>query len=493
MTMQLNHPKDKLPLYEQVAGRLSGLIDEGTFRPGDRVPSLRKLSSQLQVSLNTVKEAYALLEDRRVLEARPQSGYYVRARLPEPPTEPVLDPPALNPTEVSIGKLYQMVMRDFLNPALLQLGIAFPNPDLLPIDKLNRMLASESRRFRLQSVIYEIPPGCERLRKQIAKRMLAAGCTLHPEQIVITSGCVEAVVLSLRALCKPGDTIVIETPVYFNFLQLIEDLELKTLEIPSSPINGISLDALDYALENNRGAVKACLVLPNFNNPSGGLMSNADKFRLVTLLEEHQVPLIEDDIYGDLSFDDQRPTVAKAYDTSGNVLLCSSFSKTLAPGYRVGWIAAGRFQEQIERGKMLANVATSSPPQLAIAEFLANGGYDHHLRSIRRTYARKVAQMADAIGRFFPPGTRVTRPAGGFVLWVEMPPAVDSIRLYEQARQQGISIAPGPLFSATGKYRNYVRLNAAFYSEKLEGAIATLGRLACALHQAGARSRMETS
>jgi DNA-binding transcriptional MocR family regulator len=203
--------------------------------------------------------------------------------------------------------------------------------------------------------------------------------------------------------------------------------------------------------------------------------------------------LIEDDIYGDLSFDDQRPTVAKAYDTSGNVLLCSSFSKTLAPGYRVGWIAAGRFQEQIERGKMLANVATSSPPQLAIAEFLANGGYDHHLRSIRRTYARKVAQMADAIGRFFPPGTRVTRPAGGFVLWVEMPPAVDSIRLYEQARQQGISIAPGPLFSATGKYRNYVRLNAAFYSEKLEGAIATLGRLACALHQAGARSRMETS
>jgi len=469
------------PLYEQVAGRIANLVEEGTFRPGERVPSIRQLSSQLQVSLNTVKEAYALLEDRRVLEARPQSGYYVRARLPELPDEPVLDPPTLNPTEVSIGRLYRMVMRDYLDPELLQFGIAHPNNDLLPIDRLNRMLASESRRFRLQSVAYQLPPGCERLRKQIARRMLAAGCALHPDQIVITSGCVEAVVLSLRALCKPGDTVAIETPVYFNFLQLIEDLGLKTLEIPTSPVSGISLDALAYALDNHPGQVKACLVLTNYNNPFGGQMSDEDKQRLVALLERHEVPLIEDDIYGDLSFADQRPTVAKAWDTSGNVLLCSSFSKTLAPGYRVGWIAAGRFQEQIERGKMIANVATASPPQLAIAEFLANGGYDHHLRTIRRVYARKTAQMADAIGRYFPEGTRVTRPKGGFVLWAEMPETVDSRRMYELAHREKISIAPGPLFSATGKYRNCVRLNAAFYTEQVEGAVATLGRIACEL------------
>jgi len=484
LPLAINDPSAQQPLYEQVAGRIAGLIEEGTFRPGERVPSIRKLSSQLQVSLNTVKEAYALLEDRRLLEAKPQSGYYVRARLPELPDEPVVDPPNLNPTEVSIGRLYRMVMRDFLDPELLQFGIAHPNNDLLPIDRLNRMLASESRRFRLQSVAYQLPPGCERLRKQIAKRMLAAGCVLHPDQIVITSGCVEAVVLSLRALCKPGDTVAIETPVYFNFLQLIEDLGLKTLEIPTSPVSGISLDALAYALDNHPGQVKACLVLTNYNNPFGGQMSDADKQRLVALLERHGVPLIEDDIYGDLSFSDQRPTVAKAWDASGNVLLCSSFSKTLAPGYRVGWIAAGRYQEQIERGKMIANVATASPPQLAIAEFLANGGYDHHLRSIRRVYAQKTAQMADAIGRYFPEGTRVTRPKGGFVLWAEMPECVDSRQMYERARREGISIAPGPLFSATGKYRNCVRLNAAFYSEQVEGAVATLGRIACELARA---------
>lgn len=468
----------RIPLYEEVATRIAYLVEQGTLRPGDRVPSIRNLSKQMQVSINTVKEAYSQLEDRRLIEARPQSGYYVRARLPEVPAEPVVDQPALRPTEVSLGKVYQMVMQDQRNPDLHQLGIAFPNPDLLPIDKLNRMLSSESRRFRNQSVSYELPPGCERLRKQVAQRMLLSGCTLSPDQIVITSGCVEAVVLSLRALCKPGDTILIETPIYFNFLQQIEDLGLKTLEIPSSPRDGISLDALAYALEHNREQISACLVISNINNPLGGQMPDDNKRKLVDLLDRYNIPLIEDDIYGDLSFSDKRPSVAKAYDKKGNVLLCSSFSKTLAPGYRVGWIAAGRFQEQIERGKMLANVATATPPQLAIAEFLANGGYDHHLRTIRRVYASKVAQMADAVGRYFPTGTRVSRPMGGFVLWVEMPEAINALKLYELSRNAGVTFAPGPLFSAAGKYQNCIRLNAAFWCDEVERAVAMLGSLA---------------
>jgi DNA-binding transcriptional MocR family regulator len=468
----------KLPLYEEVAERINYLIKQGTLRPGDRVPSIRNLSRQMQVSINTVKEAYGQLEDRRLLEARPQSGYYVRARLPELPREPVVDPPALNPAEVSLTRVYQMVMRDLLNPELLQLGIAIPNYELLPIEKLNRMLTRETRRFPKQSVSYELPPGNLRLRQQIAQRLLLCGCSLSPEQIVITSGCVEAVVLALRALCKPGDAVAIETPVYFNFLQLIEELGLKALEIPASSRGGISLEALEYALDRNSGTVKACIVLTNFNNPLGSLMSDADKRRLVALLEDHQVPLIEDDIYGDLSFQDERPIVAKAFDRSGNVLLCSSFSKTLAPGYRVGWIAAGRHQERIERGKMIASVATASPPQQAIAEFLANGGYEHHLRSIRRCYARQVAQMGEAIGRNFPAGTRVSRPQGGFVLWVEMPQPINALRLYEQAKPFGISIAPGPIFSIEGKFGNCIRLNAACWDPRVEAAIETLGRLA---------------
>lgn len=469
---------NKLPLYEEVAGKIDYLIEQGTLRPGDRVPSIRNLSKQLQVSINTVKEAYNLLEDRCLLEARPQSGYYVRARLPELPAEPVVDPPAINPADVSLSKVYRLVMRDLLDPNLLQLGIAVPNPELLPVDKLNRMLARETRRFPMAAVSYELPPGNLRLRKQIAQRLMLSGCTLSPDQIVITSGCVEAVVLALRAFCKPGDAVAIETPVYFNFLQMIQDLGLKALEIPVSPSGGISLEALEYALDRNAEKVKACIVISNFNNPLGSSMSDLDKERLVRILEERQVPLIEDDIYGDLSYSDERPSVAKSFDKTGNVLLCSSFSKTVAPGYRVGWVAAGRFQEEIERGKMLANVATSSPPQLAMAELLANGGYEHHLRTVRRVYARQAAQMGDAIGRSFPKGTRVSRPSGGFVLWVEMPEKVDSLVLYERAKKDGISIAPGPIFSVEGKYRNCIRINAACWSAAVEVAIETLGRLA---------------
>ena len=474
-----NQPYKNLPLYEQVAGRISFLIEQGTLRPGDRVPSIRNLSRQMQVSINTVKEAYSQLEDRRLLEARPQSGFYVRARLPELPTDPPFDHPALiTPTEVNLANVYGLVMRDLLNPALLQLGIATPNNELLPVAKLNRMLARETRRLGQEAVSYQLPPGNLRLRQQIAQRLLLSGCTLSAEQIVITSGCVEAVALALKTLCQPGDTVAIETPFYFNFLQLIEDLGLKALEIPVSPRGGISLEALEYALDRHHRQIKACLVIANFNNPLGSLMADQDKKRLVALLQRYRIPLIEDDVYGDLAFSGVRPSVAKAYDSTGNVLLCSSFSKTLAPGYRVGWIAAGRYQEKIERGKMISGVASTSPTQLAIAEFLANGGYDHHLRTICRSYARQVARMADAIGRCFPEGTKVSRPRGGFVLWVEMPHNVNALTLYEQAKVRGISIAPGQLFSVEGKFANCIRLTAAVWSPAVESALQTLGSLA---------------
>ncbi len=481
MLPTIRNDEDGGPLYGKVAGRISYLIAQGTLRSGDRIPSIRSMSKQMQVSINTVKEAYNQLEDRRLIKARPQSGYYVRARLPELPAEPVVDRPALNPAEVNLSEVYQMVMRDLLNPELLPLGIAIPNPELLPIEKLSRMLTRETRRFAIQSVSYDLPPGNLHLRKQVAQRLLLSGCSLSPEQIVITSGCVEAVVLTLQALCKPGDAVAIETPVYFNFLQLIEKMGLKALEIPVSPRGGISLEALEYALDRNPGEVKACIVLSNFNNPLGSSMSDEDKLRLVNLLESYAVPLIEDDIYGDLSYQDERPSVAKSYDKTGNVVLCSSFSKTLAPGYRVGWIAAGRYQEEIECLKMITSVATASPPQQAIAEFLATGGYDRHLRTIRRAYAKQAAQMGHTIGRFFPNGTRVSKPQGGFVLWVELPEQINALDLYKQALECGISIAPGQIFSIAGKFSNCIRLNAAFWNLEVEKAIETLGNLATKL------------
>lgn len=466
---------EKIPLYESVADRISYLIDEGTFRPGDKIPSIRSLSQQFGVSINTIKQSYAFLEDRRLIEARPQSGYFVCARLPEIPVDPEISDYVISPTEVSIDQLAQRILRDGMNPELLQLGVSLPDPESLPIERLSRMMSSELRRNPVQSVEYAIPPGNLRLRTQIAKRMLKAGCTLRPDEIVITTGCMEAVFLALQALCKPGDTVAVESPTFFNFMQLIEALGLRALEIPTSPTEGISLEALDYALEHNK--VSACLVVTNYSNPLGCVMPDERKQALVELLAKYEVPLIEDDIHGDLSHSDERPGVARSYDRDGNVLLCSSFSKTLAPGYRVGWIAPGRFQPKIEALKMAVTVASASPTQMAVAEFLANGGYDRHLRKIRRDYHRKVAQMSEAIGRYFPEGTKVTRPKGSFSLWVEMPGQVDSLKLYRKAVQAGITIAPGPIFSASGKYGNCLRLNAGFWSERVEHAVATLGAL----------------
>ena len=465
----------KINLYEEVAGRISHLIDQGTFKTGDRIPSVRALSQQLKVSISTVIEAYRLMEDRGRIEARPQSGYYVRASFPNL-LEPETSQPACEPTPVSSSDFIRLVRRDSANSGLLQLGAAHPNPRLLPLDKLSRTLASVVRKDAFLCSQYDILPGCEALRVQIARRVLGAGCALVPDQIITTNGCQEAMNLCLWAVCRPGDTVAIESPMFFGILQAIESQGLRALEIPTHPRDGISLDALRYAIEQNR--VRACLVIPNFNNPLGSCIPDENKKALVEMLAEREIPLIEDDIYGELYFGAERPRVAKSFDTNGNVLLCSSFSKTIAPGYRVGWVAPGRYQSQVEHLKMAFNLAAATPTQMAVATFLAGGGYDHHLRRIRRVYARQVAAMVEAAARCFPKGTKVTRPAGGFVLWVEFPPYVDSLELYRRAVRSGITLAPGPIFSARQKYRHFIRLNTAFWTERVESAIETLGRLA---------------
>jgi DNA-binding transcriptional MocR family regulator len=476
-------------LYERIAAKIGGMIERGAFRPGDRIPSIRDLSSQLRVSVNTVMGAYAHLENLRLVEARPQSGYYVCSRFQEPespPRRPASDAD-LVAKSVALGDLPAQIIGNISKPGLVPLGQSGPDPKLLPVGKLNRMLAAETRRRGVESVCHSPSEGVERLRAAIARRSLAMGCSLAPEDIVVTSGCMEAVTLALQVVCRPGDTVAISSPVFYTFLNSIQWLGLKVLEIPSCPRNGMNLDVLRYAL--GRNAVQACMCIPNFGNPTGSLMPAEKKRELVALLANYEVPLIEDDVYGDLAFAPPRPETAKAFDRHGLVLLCSSFSKSLAPGYRVGWIAPGRFQPQIERLKSLFHTTTASPSQLAVAEFLTNGGYDRHVRSLGRAHARRVAQFRDLIGRHFPAGTRVTRPSGGSVLWVEMPEGVDSFTIYEQGLREGIAIAPGMLFTTGREFRNCMRLNAAFWSERVEKALRTLGKLARIARRAAGESR----
>jgi DNA-binding transcriptional MocR family regulator len=208
-------------------------------------------------------------------------------------------------------------------------------------------------------------------------------------------------------------------------------------------------------------------------------MTEANKKRLVEMLARMEIPLIEDDMYGDLHYGPQRPRTCKSFDKEGLVLTCSSFSKTISPGFRIGWTAPGRFADKVVRLKITSTFSTHVLPQLTIAEFLHDGGYDRHMRKIRRAYAEQMQRATHAVARYFPEGTKMTRPEGGFVLWVELPSGVDALELFGKAMEKGISVAPGPIFSAKGDYRNFIRLNCSNpWSERLEDALNTLGRIA---------------
>jgi DNA-binding transcriptional MocR family regulator len=462
-------------LYERVVDRIATLINRGTLRPGERISSVRKLSSQLRVSVSTVLQAYFLLEDRGFIEARPQSGFYVKLRPRDLPPEPKPSNPSLSATKVGVAELLAKVFEAARNPDFVPLATAIPSPDLLPTKQLNRFMAWVARHRGEQGVNYDFPPGNEALRRQVARRSIDWGCSLSPEDIVTTCGAMEALNLCIRAVAKPGDTIAIESPTFYGILQA--SLGMRALEIPTHPRDGIDLNVLEHAIKKNK--IKACLLVPNFNNPLGSCMSDTNKKQLVEMLGHRELPLIEDDIYGDIYFGTVRPKAAKAFDKEGLVLLCSSFSKTIAPGYRVGWVAPGRFKLQVEHLKSMNTIATATLPQMAVARFLESGGYDRHLRKLRKALATQVQQVVLAISRYFPGGTKVTRPAGGFVLWVELPKGVDSIELYRKALAEKISIAPGPIFSAKQKYQNFIRISCGQpWSNRLEQALVTLGRLA---------------
>jgi DNA-binding transcriptional MocR family regulator len=305
--------------------------------------------------------------------------------------------------------------------------------------------------------------------------MVNAGCSLSPAEILITCGGTEAIDFSLHAVCRPGDIVAIESPSYFGTLQTLEAHGLRALEIPTHPRDGISLEALEFAIEHNR--IHAVVVISNFNNPLGSMIPDERKKDLVDLLAKHNIPLIENDVCGELYFGEKRPLVCKAFDTKGLVILLSSFSKDISPGLRLGWVAAGHYTSEVEWLKFTLSASSPTLPQMAIAEFLDGGGYDQHLRRIRREYAHNVELMSDAVMRYFPEGTRLSRPSGGFILWVQVPEKVDSLELYKLALQSGITLAPGHVFSATFQFSNFIRLNAASFNYATERAIERLGQL----------------
>lgn len=466
-------------LFHRVADHVSGLITAGTLRAGERVPSVRKLATQLGVSVATVVQAYGKLEDTGWIIARPQSGFYVRSR-PVAAAMPGMTRPSGVARAVKTTDLVLDLVHGGADLNVVRLGTAIADERVMPTRRLNTIAARVSRRYPELANGYDFAPGYRPLRVQIAKRAMEAGCAVGPDDIITTCGAQEALNLALRAVTKPGDAVCVESPTFYGILQTIEALHLKAIEIPTSPIDGVCLEHLGKVIQKFRP--KACLFIVNYSNPLGAIMPDANKRSLVAMLNKANVTLIEDDIYGELPHSGPRPSLAKSFDDSdeGNVIWCSSVSKTLAPGLRVGWIAPGKHRERVEKLKVTSTFSTPSLPQMTVAEFLANGGYDKHLRTLRRHYATTMSQISDAVQRYFPQGTRLTRPTGGYLLWVEMPKGVDGLQLQREAMRSRISVTPGPVFSASQReYANCIRLSCGLlWNERVENAVKTLGQLA---------------
>lgn len=466
--------------YEKLAAELEEQVRQGVLLPGDQAPSVRRAARQYRMSAGTVVRAYLLLESRGVIESRPQSGYFVRARPGADTLALRVSQPSAKPSAVDVSALVLSTLRSIRVHGAVPLGSPYPDSSRFPSRRIGRHASAIVRNLKEWSLLDDLPPGNPELIRQIARRYLENGRPVDPNEIIITLGATEAINLCLQAVARPGDAIAVVSPTFYAMLHAIERLGMRAVEVATDPVTGIDIDALERVIDAE--GIAACMVMPNFQNPLGFQMPDTHKQRLVALLTARNVPVIENDVCGELYFGESHPTSLKTYDTAGIVLHCSSFSKTVTTAFRIGWALPGRYRDAVERLKFLNTLTTPAIPQRAIAEYLRNDGYGLQLRRVRRAYAQQAHIMAAAVRRFFPPGTKLSQPMGGYVLWVQLPGGVDAMDMYHAALAQEVTVAPGHMFAPGDTYRHCIRLNYSMpWSPRIENAVRTLGLIAAHL------------
>jgi DNA-binding transcriptional MocR family regulator len=464
-------------LYLQIADSIARSIRNGALQRNERLPSLRDLARQRSVSLATATQAYRTLEDSRLIEARPRSGYFVMARPATQLREPATSRPPRASQWVDRGAIADRVLAQVEDDRTVSFGAACPDGSLLDPVRVRRSMTRAAVRHREWLNRYPAVPGHPLLRRAIARHVVRMGCELDPERIVVTNGCLESLSLCLRVATRPGDVVALESPTYFGLLEILESLGLRALEIPTHPRSGMSLDALQLAMDTQ--PVRAVVTVPTLSNPLGACMPLTERRRLAAMVAERDVALIEDVIYNDLAEQDDRRTPVKAFDGTGHVMICGSFSKTISPGLRLGWLEAGRWSEKVARLKQATSGAQTTVLELAMADLLTQPGHASSYRQLRNALAARLDHARELICASFPRGTRVTDPPGGFILWVELPRSIDTMRLFEACLAESICFAPGMLFSASDRYRHCLRLGVGRrWDERQQAALCRIGALA---------------
>jgi DNA-binding transcriptional MocR family regulator len=459
--------------YQHIAETLEKKIADKQWISGEKLPSIRQLCEQYQISKNTVIHALYELEAADFIEARPKTGYFVTSVFRHnSPSQ--IEPLTLTPTAVNMPSLFYDIM---------QRGAAFdilPNtPDTTPSNhvlSLIRHLNKAQRNSPQRKVMhYDSPLGSSELRFQIKEHYRGVGLNLAVDDFCITAGCQNALFLALMVSCKPGDNVAVESPAFYGVLQLLQQLQLKVIEISSSTTEGFDPQELAKALQ--KWPIRACVVTPAFATPSGASMPLENQQQLINLANDHDVALIEDDIYGDLCFG-ERARPLKALDTQQRVILCGSFSKSLSRDLRLGLIAGGRWHEKITRLKLVTQLASNQSTQQGLAEFMAKGHYRRHLHYYRQILKRQRDQLIQCLQKYWPQSVCFSIPQGGLVIWVQVDQHIDTVKFYQQALAEGIVLTPGALFSASGYYNNYLRLSFAHPTVgRRENAIKKLAKI----------------
>ncbi|WP_017350069.1 aminotransferase-like domain-containing protein [Pantoea sp. A4] len=459
--------------YQHLAALLAQRIEQGLYRSGERLPSIRSLSEEHGVSISTVQQAYYLLEEKQLIHSQPRSGYFVASRKAVPPV-PALSKPVQRPVEISQWDEVLDLLSGRMETDMLLLGNGSPDLTQPTLKPLWKILSRQAQKQDPRILAYDSIVGCLPLREQVARIAIDSGCQLGPDDIVITNGCHEAISVAIRAVCEPGDIIAVESPSFHGIMQALRGFGIRAIEIPTDAVTGMSIEALELAFD--QWAIKAVIVVPNCNNPMGFIMPEARKRALLALVQRFDAAIIEDDVYAELAWEYPRPVSIKSLDVDGRVLLCSSVSKTLAPGLRVGWVAPGRYRDRVIHMKYIVTGSTVTQTQYAVAEFIRQGYYQPHLRRMRQIYQRNYETFSCWVRHYFPCGICVSRPQGGFLMWIELPEAFDAVLLNRELRASGIQVVVGSLFSASGKYRNCLRLNFTFpLDARTEQAVALVG------------------
>ncbi|WP_057832784.1 aminotransferase-like domain-containing protein [Colwellia sp. TT2012] len=474
--MKLLDKSSSAYLYQQVIDFIEHQQKIGALQPGDKLPSLRKLSRQFEISVPTVKQAYIELERQGRVSAKPQSGYYLQAAQARTLKPRPAKWSQCKPAEVKGRSMIEQVHAAVHLPNTVALGISNPIQAHPPDKTLARLMRSVLSKVSEKAVSYGPVTGDAKLRMQLAFRYQDQGVDIHPDDIVITNGAQEALSIALQCVAQRGDIIAIESPCFFGIIELIETLGMKALEVYTCTEDGVGFDELSQAIGQHK--IAACLFSTAINNPLGSMKSDEQRQAMVMLLEQHNIPLIEDDVYSEIYFTDKKPKPAQLYSEKGLVMTCSSFSKTAAPGYRIGWLLPGKFEEQAKRIKRAQSCSTSMLQQWTLNEYLLSGDYDRHLCVLRKTLAYNCERMRALIAEHFPKEVCISKPQGGSVLWLRCQSHVNTGEFFQQALAQGVSFAPGAIFSPSGKYQNYMRVSFGVkWGEEVETAIKTLGAL----------------